>query len=112
MDFLSYLSKDRPTQPIGAVLVLNTTNLWRRALPYISDQRFEEVRLYLDNDAAGDAATARLFEAAENSDRLADMRHYYAGFEASTPGFSTKSAKSLSFFFSKIKRTTTSTGTP
>lgn len=81
MDFLSYLSKDKPTQPIGAVLVLNTTNLWRRALPYISDPRFEEVRLYLDNDAAGDAATARLFEAAENSDRLADMRHYYAGFE-------------------------------
>jgi len=33
MDFLSYLSKDKPSQPVGAVLVLNSTNLWRRALP-------------------------------------------------------------------------------
>jgi hypothetical protein len=32
MDFLSYLSKDKPSQPVGAVLVLNSTNLWRRAL--------------------------------------------------------------------------------
>jgi hypothetical protein len=33
MDFLSYLSKDKPSQPVGAVLVLNSTNLWRRACP-------------------------------------------------------------------------------
>jgi hypothetical protein len=62
MDFLSYLSKDKPSQPVGAVLVLNSTNLWRRALPYINDARFDEVRLYLDNDDAGSAASRKLFE--------------------------------------------------
>jgi len=81
MDFLSYLSKDKPSQPVGAVLVLNTTNLWQRALPYINDPRFEEVRLYLDNDDAGEATTCKLFENAEDSGKLADMRSYYAGFE-------------------------------
>jgi hypothetical protein len=81
MDFLSYLSKDQPSQPVGAVLVLNTTNLWRRALPFIADPRFQEVRLYLDNDAAGDAATRKLFENAFDPSKLADMRQHYAGFE-------------------------------
>jgi hypothetical protein len=81
MDFLSYLSKDRPSQPVGAVLVLNSTNLWRRALPYICDPRFQEVRLYLDNDEAGEAATRKLFENAADRGKLADMRHHYARFE-------------------------------
>jgi hypothetical protein len=81
MDFLSYLSKDAPSQPVGAVLVLNSTNLWRRALPFLDDPRFGEVRLYLDNDAAGDAATRALFENAQNAAKLADMRSYYEGYE-------------------------------
>ena len=81
MDFLSYLSKDRPAQPVGAVLVLNSTNLWRRALPFLDDPRFDEVRLYFDNDAAGDAATRALFENAQNTAKLADMRSYYEGYE-------------------------------
>jgi DNA primase len=81
MDFLSYLSQDKPTQPIGAVLVLNSTNLWQRALPYIDDPRFEEVRLYLDNDDAGTAATCKLFESAQTPSKLADMRSYYEGYD-------------------------------
>lgn len=81
MDFLSYLSKDSGTQPVGAVLVLNTTNLWQRALPYINEPRFTEVRLYLDNDDAGEAATRKLFENVPDSTKLADMRSYYAGYE-------------------------------
>lgn len=80
MDFLSYLSKDKPAQPIGAVLVLNSTNLWERALPYINDPRFAEVRLYLDNDVAGDAATRNFFEFAQTPSKLADMRRYYEGY--------------------------------
>ena len=80
MDFLSYLSSDKPTQPAGAVLVLNSTNLWRHALPFLNDRRFEEIRLYLDNDAAGDAATRKLFENVDDSSKLADMRSYYAGY--------------------------------
>ena len=81
MDFLSYLSKDKPAQPVGAVLVLNTTNLWPRALPFLNDRRFEEIRLYLDNDVAGDVATRKLFEYVNDSSKLADMRSYYAGYE-------------------------------
>lgn len=81
MDFLSYLSKDKPIQRIGAVLVLNSTNLWERALPYINDPRFVEVRLYLDNDDAGDAATRKLFESAQTPSKLADMRSYYEGYD-------------------------------
>lgn len=81
MDFLSYLGKGKPTQPVGAVLVLNTTNLWLRALPFLNDPRFEEVRLYLDNDTAGDVATRKLFENVDDNSKLADMRSYYAGYE-------------------------------
>lgn len=81
LDFLSYLSANTPRQPVGAVLVLNSTNLWQRALPYLNDPRFSEVRLYLDNDAAGDAATRKLFENATDSSKLADMRSHYAGYE-------------------------------
>ena len=60
MDFLSYLSKDKTSQPVGAVLVLNFTNLLQRTLPYINDSRFVEVRLCLYNDDAGEAATRDL----------------------------------------------------
>ena len=79
MDFLSYLSQDTQTQPIGAVLVLNSTNLWQRALPYIDDPRFEEVRLYLDN--AGTAATRKLFELVKTNSNLAEMRNPYEGYD-------------------------------
>jgi len=81
MDFLSYLTKNKRKHPAGAVLVLNSTNLWRRALPYIDDRRFEEVRLYLDNDDAGDAATRALFENAQDAPKLSDMRSHYQGYE-------------------------------
>jgi len=63
------------------VLVLNSTNLWQRALTYINDPRFEEVRLYLGNDAAGEATTRKLFENAQTPSKLADMRSYYKGHE-------------------------------
>jgi len=81
MDYLSYLTADRPTQPVGAVLVLNSTNLWQRALPYLNDPRYADIRLYLDNDTAGDAATEKLFEHAQTPAKLADMRQHYAGYE-------------------------------
>lgn len=81
IDFLSYLSKNALRQPVGAVLVLNSTNLWKRALPFINDPRFSEVRLYLDNDAAGEATTRKFFERAETSAKLVDMRSHYAEFE-------------------------------
>lgn len=77
MDFLTYLTLKKTPVAEGSVIVLNSTNLWRRALPYIDDPRFEEVRLYLDNDDAGNAATKAFLEHAGPS-RLADMREHYA----------------------------------
>ena len=77
MDFLTYLTLKKIEVAEGTVIVLNSTNLWRRALPYVDDLRFEEVRLYLDNDDAGNAATKAFLEHA-GSDRLADMREHYA----------------------------------
>jgi len=79
MDFLSYLTAGKAQEASGAVVVLNSTNLWRRALPYVSDPRFEEVRLYLDNNDAGSAATAKLAEYAAG--KATDMRDHFAGFD-------------------------------
>jgi DNA primase len=77
MDFLTYLTLKKTTEAEGTVIVLNSTNLWRRALPYIDDPRYEKVRLYLDNDDAGNAATKAFIEHA-GPERLADMREHYA----------------------------------
>ena len=77
MDFLTYLTLKKIEVAEGTVIVLNSTNLWRRALPYIDDPRFEKVRLYLDNDVAGNAATKAFIEHA-GLDRLADMREHYS----------------------------------
>ena len=79
MDFLSYLTAGNAAETSGAVVVLNSTNLWRRALPYVSDPRFEDVRLYLDNNAAGSAATAKLAEQAVG--KATDMRGHFAQHE-------------------------------
>jgi hypothetical protein len=49
-----YPTWPKTSQSIGAVLVLNSTKLLRRPLPYIYDPRFAELRLYLENDDAGD----------------------------------------------------------
>lgn len=81
LDFFSYLTAARITESKHAVLVLNSTNLWRRALPYIQDPRFSKVKLYLDNDDAGSAATAELFSNAANAAKLEDLRSKYAPFE-------------------------------
>lgn len=81
IDFLSYLTSQAKTQAPGAVIVLNSANLWERALPWLNDARFERVRLYLDNNHAGDKATQRLIESAENPSKVEDMRPRFAGYE-------------------------------
>jgi hypothetical protein len=50
-------------------------------LRYINDPRFAEVRLYLDNDDAGSAASRKLFEHAQDAAKLVDMHSYYVGYE-------------------------------
>ena len=48
MDFLSFLTIRKNSNLECAVLVLNSTNLWRQALPHIQDKRFDEIELFLD----------------------------------------------------------------
>lgn len=80
MDALSYLSAKKQLAPEYSMLILNSTNLWRRAIPYLQNQEYRDVELFLDNDSAAAAATAQLIEtsAARN---IRDMRSTYAGFD-------------------------------
>ena len=80
MDFLSLLSYRRNPSTDASVLILNSTNLWRHALPYVQDPHFEEIALFLDNGSAGDAVTANL-QAIETSTKIADMREHYSGYD-------------------------------
>ena len=82
MDHLSYLTAltvDMPDGPPGAVLVLNSTDLWRRALPYLEDPRLQKVRLYRENEARCHA-TAQLVQSSQ-AGKLENMQRHYAGCE-------------------------------
>ena len=79
MDFLTYLTIKGLNDAPGTVMVLNSGNLRDRAIDHIRDERFDEVQLFLDNDAMGDG-TVELFQRSCEVGRLRDMRSYYAGF--------------------------------
>lgn len=79
MDFLTYLTIKELQEAEGSVIVLNSGNMRARALPYIKDDRYSEIRLYLDNDDMGDE-TVRYFLAHGNSEHIADMRSHYASY--------------------------------
>lgn len=76
MDFLIYLTMKKADTPEGAVLVLNRSSLWRQALPYLQDERYRDIRLYLDNNSYGTAATSLLIQNAGRS-CIQDMRSDY-----------------------------------
>lgn len=80
MDFLSYLSHRKNPDPEASVLILNSTNLWRHALPHIENPRFEEIDLFLDNGSAGDVVTVH-FQNIETPAKIADMRKHYSDYD-------------------------------
>lgn len=80
MDFLSLLSFKQNADPKSAVIVLNSTNLWRHAVPYLQDERFKEIELYLDHGSAGNVVTEHS-QNIETSANIADMRDLYAGYD-------------------------------
>ena len=77
IDFLSYLTMKGLDQAEGDALVLNSSALKAHALPYLSDQRYAEIQLFLDNDSSGDNVTAFL-QGAVQGQTLTDMRQHYA----------------------------------
>ena len=83
-----YLTLKKQKEHESAILVLNSTNLWRKALPHIQNPRFKTIQLFLDNDDAGNAATQQIMdETSKNSTNektaqtLQDMRNHYKNFK-------------------------------
>ena len=79
MDFLTYLTIKKLQEAQGTVIILNSGNMKARALPYLQDKRYSKIQLFLDNDAVGQS-TFDLFSSTVESDRLEDMRLFYAGY--------------------------------
>ena len=77
MDFLTYLTIKGLQEAPATVIVLNSGNMKARALPYVQDERFSKIQLFLDNDAVGQS-TFDLFLSTVEGDRLEDMRSFYA----------------------------------
>ena len=80
-DFLSWIADKRPEGIPGDadVVVLNSVANAPAAMPQITDHR--TVIAMLDNDAAGDSATALLHEAADAAGcRFIDARRLFAGY--------------------------------
>lgn len=75
-DFLSYLTMKNLNEPDGDTLVLNSTALKTRALPYLQNPQYEEIQLFLDNDEPGNICTAYFLDAAK-IENVADMRSHY-----------------------------------
>lgn len=53
LDFLSALALKRILALPGLVVVLNTTNLVKRIVPYLKDETIKELLVFTDNDTAG-----------------------------------------------------------
>lgn len=80
-DFMSWIADKRPEGIPGDadVVVLNSVANAPAAMPQITDHR--TVIAMLDNDAAGDSATALLHEAADAAGcRFVDARRLFAGY--------------------------------
>jgi len=75
-DFLSYLTMKNLTEPDGDTLVLNSTALKTRALPYIENPQYQEIQLFLDDDGPGNICTAYFLGVAKTAN-IADMQTHY-----------------------------------
>lgn len=64
----------------SSVLELNFINLWKRALPYIQNERFETIELFLDNHRAGGAVIALILEMNTNAN-FKDLRPKYVSID-------------------------------
>lgn len=63
-------------EPDGDTLVLNSTALKNRALPYIENSQYEEIQLFFDNDEPGNICAAYFLDAAQ-TENVSDMRSHY-----------------------------------
>jgi len=104
MDFLSLLSYRKNANPEASVLILNSTNLWRHALPHIENPPFEEIALFLDNGSAGDTVTGN-FQNSETTAKITDMRKHYTDHDDLNVDLSRNCTAPLTWYFApKEKR--------
>lgn len=79
-DFLAYLSFHNHSEPPFSVVVLNSGALKARAVAHILERKYDEVRLFLDNDQTGDAGTT-YFQELLGTISVDDCRDQYHGFK-------------------------------
>jgi Toprim-like len=80
MDFLSFLTENALLRPPFAAIVLNSSSLKARALPYLTEGGFKEVKLFMDRDTMGDECVA-FFQGTLETLQPKDMRSEYSGFK-------------------------------
>lgn len=74
-DFLSFLVLAKQKTPKSNVIVLNSLSMTQRAINIIHQEHYSSIRLWLDNDPAGDKATNTFLEALSG---VKDCRTRYA----------------------------------
>ena len=80
-DFLSGLVIERLSEFAEDVIILHSVSMVKHALRHIEDNGYGEVKLYLDNDEAGNRATGRFQElAAQGKRKVVDCRKTYQGY--------------------------------
>lgn len=82
IDFLSYVSYRNHLPENEGMLILHSTALRRQAVNYLQDKNIKSVKLYLDNDEAGDACREFFKKAllGQGID-LKDCSQIYAGYK-------------------------------
>ena len=94
LDFLAYLNFHKHSELPFSAVVLNSGALKARAVAQILEGKYDVVRLFLDNDQAGDAGTT-YFKELLGTISVLDCRDQYRGFKdfnemmmSASPGFS------------------------
>ena len=77
-DFLSYLSFIEKKQLKSEYLILNSVTQIKKAFKFISDNSFNKIFLYLDNDQAGNKATDEFSKINKN---ISDERKLYKNYK-------------------------------
>ena len=80
LDFLAYLSFHKYSELPFSVVVLNSGALKARAVARILEGKYDDVRLFLDNDQTGDVGTG-YFQELLGTITVLDCRDQYRGFK-------------------------------
>ena len=80
MDFLSVLAYQKTSRVEWDAIILNGLDCLPQAFPYIKNYSYKTLYTWLDNDAAGEAATKALHDLAEQEGNfvVAPMNNIYA----------------------------------